>query len=109
MGLDHGRTPSQDPDYLPQMPLRHSCRSGRWTPPPGMRTLESRVSGNSHARFGGGQGEKGRVLGTSPAAYPTMTWGNPCLTIPVSRASENDMAWTSFGASLIRLWNNASR
>jgi hypothetical protein len=37
------------------------------------KTLESRVSGNSQARFGGGQGEKGRVIGTSPAAYPTMT------------------------------------
>jgi len=46
-----------------------------------MKTLESRVSGNSQARFGGGQGEKGRAIGTSPAAYPTMTWVNHFLTI----------------------------
>ena len=37
-----------------------------------MKALESRVSGNSQARFGGGQGEKGREIGTSPAAYPTI-------------------------------------
>src|SRR6266567_3928049 len=71
MGRNHGSTPSQDPDHLPNMSQRHSCRSGRWTPPSGMKTLESRVSGNSQARFGGGQGEKGRLIGTSPAAYPT--------------------------------------
>src|SRR5216683_2609803 len=74
MGLDHGSTPPKDPDHLPKMPQRHSCRPGRWTPPSGMKPLESRVSGNSQARFGGGQGEKGRVIGTSPAAYPTTIW-----------------------------------
>jgi hypothetical protein len=30
------------------------------------------VFGNGHASFGGGQGEKGRAIGTSPAAYPTI-------------------------------------
>ena len=36
------------------------------------KSLESRVRGNSQARFGGGPTEKARVCGTSPAAYPTL-------------------------------------
>ena len=35
-------------------------------------SLESRVRGNSQARFGGGPTEKARASGTSPAAYPTL-------------------------------------
>jgi hypothetical protein len=35
------------------------------------KTLESDVFGNLQASFGGGQGEKGCVSSTSPAAYPT--------------------------------------
>ncbi len=65
-----------------------------------MKPLESRVSGNSQARFGGGQGEKGRVIGTSPAAYPTMTWASRFPIILASRAFAAATVWNCFVASL---------
>src|SRR6266568_6489979 len=75
MGADDGSPPTKNPHHLPKMSQRYSRRTGRWTPT-GMRTLESDVFGNLQASFGGGQGEKGRVSGTSPAAYPTFVLGS---------------------------------
>jgi hypothetical protein len=61
------------------------------------------VFGNLQASFGGGQGEKGRVSGTSPAAYPTFCVRPEVACVEWSESSQPSVqgCLQSLSASLV--------
>ena len=84
LGRSDGGSPSQDAGRLPYVPLAHPCRQPAKRTRP-RRSLESRMTGKCHVRFGGGPTEKYlRDVGNSPAAYPTpmtsRSTGSSCST-----------------------------